>query len=236
MNAHTLIQGFAGAAGRIDTAIDRPRDPPRGLAVIAHPHPLYGGTRDNKVVQTLARAMVELGLLAVRPDFRGVGASQGAHDQGIGETDDLVSLTQQLLSHEWLAPARAASQRGIPMPLVLAGFSFGSFVQTRVAGALRERGIAVSRMVMVGTAVRRFEVQRVPEDSVIIHGDLDETVPLADLLEWARGGDAPVTVIPGADHFFHRRLTVIKRIVLRSLADLGATGPAIAPDDPSPND
>jgi alpha/beta superfamily hydrolase len=223
MNAQTTYVSFAGAAGRIDTAVDAPAAAPAGLAVVAHPHPLYGGTRDNKVVQTLARALVGLGFVALRPDFRGVGDSEGTHDHGNGEADDLVALTLAALERPEFDPLRPA------VPLVLAGFSFGSFVQSRVATRLKARGVPVSRLVLVGTAVQRFDVDPVPDDSVIIHGELDDTVPLAGVLEWARHGDAPVIVIPGADHFFHRRLTTIKRIVGQALRDLAPAAGGSAP-------
>ncbi|HMN81644.1 MAG TPA: alpha/beta hydrolase [Burkholderiaceae bacterium] len=210
MNASTQVLRIPGPAGAIDTALDAPAGAPAGLAVVAHPHPLFGGTRDNKVVQTLARAFVALGYLTLRPNFRGIGDSEGSHDEGRGETDDLLAVVRAGSG----LPALAA----LPHPLapVLAGFSFGSFVQSRVAQALRAAGEPVGRMVLVGTAVKRFDVRPVPDDTLLIHGELDETVPLASVLEWARDGGAPVVVIPGADHFFHRRLTTIKRIVLQA--------------------
>jgi uncharacterized protein len=186
-----------GDAGRIETAIDLPAaSGPRGIALVAHPHPLYGGTLDNKVAQTLARAFVELGYAALRPNFRGVGASEGVHDEGKGETDDLVKV------------AEYAFGRFGPLPLALAGFSFGAFVQTRVAKRLQPE-----RMALVGLAVRRAATDTVPPDTIMIHGEKDETVPLADVLEWAAPQELPVVVVPGADHFFHRRLHVIRRIV-----------------------
>ena len=89
-------------------------------------------------------------------------------------------------------------------------------VANDLAQALRAAGEPVGRMVLVGTAVKRFDVRPVPDDTLLIHGELDDTVPLASVLEWARDGHAPVVVIPGADHFFHRRLTTIKRIVLQA--------------------
>ena len=185
-----------GAAGRIETVLDRPKSRPRGLALVAHPHPLYGGTLDNKVVQTLAKTFVELGYVSLRPNFRGVGASEGAHDEGRGETDDLLRVA-----------AYAKREIG-DLPLALAGFSFGAAVQTQVAQrAVRER------VVLVGVAVGRFPSETVPPDTIVIHGELDETIPLSKVLDWARPQDLPVVVIPGADHFFHLRLNVIKSIV-----------------------
>ena len=186
----------AGDAGRIETVIELPAGEPRGLALVAHPHPLYGGSLDNKVAQTLARAFVELGYVALRPNFRGVGQSEGEHDEGNGETDDLVQVAQY------------ASERFGALPVALAGFSFGAFVQTRVA-----KRLVPERMAVVGLAVRRAGTDTVPPDTVMIHGERDDTVPLADVLRWAEPQELPVVVIPGADHFFHRRLHIIRRIV-----------------------
>lgn len=210
MNPATRIVGVTGPAGRIDVALDRPDPevPVRGLAVVAHPHPLYGGTRDNKVVQTLARALLALGHVCWRPDFRGVGASEGAHDAGIGETEDLLAVVDA---------ARAAEPDGESLPLVLAGFSFGSFVQSRVAKRLADAGRPAARLVLVGVATSRFDVEPVPADTLVIHGEVDDTVPLSSVLDWARPQELPVTVIPGADHFFHRKLTGLKQLLVREL-------------------
>jgi uncharacterized protein len=193
MRATTRREFVAGPAGRIECAVDEPRGrAPRGVALVAHPHPLFGGTLDNKVVQTLARAFAELGYTAWRPNFRGVGRSEGSHDEGRGEVDDLAAVIGHLKCE---AP-------------VLAGFSFGAAVQARLAQRIKPE-----RMVLVGLAVTHSAVPPVPADTILIHGEEDTTVPLADVLAWARPQDLPVTVVPGADHFFHRRLAVLRAIV-----------------------
>jgi len=185
-----------GPAGNIECAVDEPAGAAggvgRGIALIAHPHPLFGGTLDNKVAQTLARAFVELGYTAWRPNFRGVGLSEGAHDEGRGEVEDLAAV---------LAYAKAERP-------VLAGFSFGAAIQAKLATR-----VAPQRMVLVGLAVKHAEVPPVPADTILIHGEKDETVLLSDVLAWALPQDLPVTVVPGADHFFHRRLAVLRAIV-----------------------
>ncbi len=203
MNPATQRELIAGPIGAIEVAIDRPDadTAPRGLAVIAHPHPLFGGTMDNKVVATLARAFVALGYVSVRANFRGVGKTEGSHDEGRGERDDLLAVVEAFRT-------RLATKH-----LVLAGFSFGSFVQTHVARQLRENGVAIERMVLVGTATSRWDVAPVPADTLVIHGEQDDTVPLASVLDWARPQELPVVVIPGADHFFHGKLPIIKRLV-----------------------
>jgi len=196
-----------GEAGRIETVVDRPAGTPRGAALVAHPHPLYGGTLDNKVVQTLARTFVELGYVSLRPNFRGVGESEGEHDEGRGETEDLLRVA-----------AHAGKMFG-DVPLVLAGFSFGAAVQTQVA-----RHTVPQRMVLVGPAVGRFASETVPPDTIVIHGERDETVPLARVLEWALPQEIPIIVVPGADHFFHLRLHIIKNILKNSWSSRGRTG------------
>lgn len=210
MNVATRRELIDGPMGPIELAVDTPEAGPavRGLAVVAHPHPLFGGTLDNKVVQTLARALVALGYVSVRPNFRGVGASAGTHDEGRGEVEDTLRVIETFRAR--LAPAA----------LVLAGFSFGSFVQSQVAARLAQQGVAIERLILVGTAASRWQVAPVPVDTLVIHGELDDTVPLSAVFDWARPQDLPVVVIPGADHFFHRKLPIIKRLVLGALGQV----------------
>jgi len=193
--ARVLIKG---PAGNIETDINDPGAARRGIALIAHPNPVQGGTKDNKVVTTLAKAFFALGYLTARPNFRGVGASEGSHDEGRGETDDLLAVARHL-----------TRQHG-DLSFVLAGFSFGSFVQTRVAKRLK-----ADRMVLVGAAVNRFAAETVPPETLVIHGEHDEVVPLAAVLDWARPQGLPVVVVPGGEHFFHGRLNLLSDVVIR---------------------
>ncbi|HEV3106201.1 MAG TPA: alpha/beta fold hydrolase, partial [Trinickia sp.] len=177
---------------------------PRGIALVAHPHPLFGGSMDNKVAQTLARTLVQLGYTTYRANFRGVGQTEGEHDNGIGERDDLRAV----IAHMRAQPGQRE------LPLVLAGFSFGTVVLSHVAQTLAAHGEPIERMVFVGTAASRWEVAPVPANTLVIHGEIDETVPIASVFEWARPQELPVVVIPGAEHFLHRKLHVLKRIVV----------------------
>lgn len=197
---------IAGPAGTIEVAIDRPASTPVGVAVVAHPHPLHGGTMTNKVVQTLARAAVLAGMTAVRFNFRGVGASQGVYDEGRGELEDLLAVVQSQ------APDG---------PLTLAGFSFGAFVTTHAVERLHAQGRALRQVVLVGTAASRFELASIPEElrpaTLVVHGEHDDTVPLASAMDWARPQVLPVTVVPGGGHFFHGQLPMLRELVRRHL-------------------
>src|SRR6476620_8327955 len=205
MNAHTERLDLAGPAGRIQVLRDQPAGTPRGTVVIAHPHPLFGGTMDNKVVQTLARAFVGCGWTAVRFNFRGVGASEGVHDEGRGECEDMREVVAQL------APEG---------PLAIAGFSFGAFVASCAIDRLWAAR-DIRQVVLVGTAASRFSVAPLPpeahERALVVHGEQDDTVPLAAVMDWARPQSLPVTVVPGGGHFFHGQLPLLKNLVARHL-------------------
>lgn len=188
-----------GPAGRLEAAATLPSCECRGIALVAHPHSVYGGTMDNKVVTTLTKTFSRLGLAAFRLNFRGVGQSAGEFDQGIGETEDMLALA-----------GHAARELG-NLPVTLAGFSFGGYVQTRVLEQLETR-----RLVLVAPAVKHFMVGAVPTDTLVIHGEQDEVVPLADVLDWARPQNLPITVVPGTGHFFHGQLNLLARIVTDS--------------------
>lgn len=200
MNAHTLRQSIAGPVGALECAIDAPAGAPRGLAVICHPHPQHGGTLDNKVVQTLARAFTQLGYTALRFNFRGVGASAGGWSQGPGEVDDALAVVGA-----FRAPGQA---------LVLAGFSFGAYVASQAAARLAADGAPAERLVLVAPAASRFDMAAVPPGTRVIHGESDDVVPLAAVFDWARPQALPVTVIPGAGHFFHGQLPLLKSLVV----------------------
>ena len=220
MNSKTQKTVVTGPAGSIEAVVDAPELAPgvaaRGVVVIAHPHPLFGGTMDNKVVQTLARAFVQCGWQAVRFNFRGVGATEGVYDEGRGELQDLLAVVQQVAPQGTLA---------------LAGFSFGAFVTSHAVQALWSQR-AIEKIVFVGTAASRFTVADIPPEAhahtLTLHGEQDDTVPLASVMDWARPQTLPVTVIPGGGHFFHGQLPLLKSLVVRHLRAPAASGPDFA--------
>jgi len=212
-----------GAVGQIEVQPDLPAVV-RGIALLCHPHPLFGGTNTNKVITTLSRVFRELGYAALRPNFRGVGKSEGKHDHGVGETADMLAVL------DW-----ARTLWGEDLPLVLGGFSFGAYVQTRLANHLVTAGTPPRHLVLVGMAAgmtedvgggggsRQYQTPAVPGHipTLIIHGEADDTVPLSNVLDWARPQKLPVTVVPGADHFFHGRLGLIRDLVGRNITPAG---------------
>jgi alpha/beta superfamily hydrolase len=202
MNSNTVRQTLAGPAGAIECAIDLPTGAARGTVVVCHPHPQHGGTLDNKVVQTLARAFVQLGWRSVRFNFRGVGASEGAWDDGVGEIADALAVIE--------------AQRAVAAPFMLAGFSFGAYVASHAAARLADDA-KPQRMVLVGPSTQRQPMAAVPADTVVIHGETDDVVPLAATLDWARPQSLPVIVFPGVGHFFHGQLGLLKSVVVREL-------------------
>ena len=205
MNSQTQRITWRGEAGAIEGLLDQPEGVARGVAMVAHPHPLFGGTMDNKVVQTLARAFVQCGWTVARFNFRGVGASEGLHDAGAGEARDFLSVVEQV------APTGA---------LAIAGFSFGSFVASHAIQSLWEKR-DIEKIVFVGTATERLAVADVPQSlhdkTLVIHGEQDDTVSLASVMDWARPQSLPVMVVPGGGHFFHGQLPLLKSLVVRHL-------------------
>jgi alpha/beta superfamily hydrolase len=205
MNFFTKRGEIAGPAGALSVAVDTTPDlPARGLAVLCHPHPLQGGTMDNKVVTTLARALTQRGWRVARFNYRGVGGSAGTWDEGRGETDDAMAV---------IAAHRAAGE-----PMLLGGFSFGGFIAASAAARLpdaeKPRG-----MVLVAPSTLRHVAPAVGPDALLIHGEADDVVPLSASMDWARPQGLPVVVVPGAGHFFHGQLTTLKALVLRNFAE-----------------
>ena len=202
MNSGTVRTRIAGPAGDIECAIDAPTGAARGVAVVCHPHPQHGGTLDNKVAQTLARAFVQLGWRSVRFNFRGVGASAGVWDEGVGEVDDALAVI--------------AAHRDPAMPFMLAGFSFGAYVASQAAARLPDDA-KPQRLVLVGPSTQRQDPGLVPADTLVIHGESDDVVPLSATLDWARPQNLPVIVFPGVGHFFHGQLALLKTVIVQEL-------------------
>lgn len=214
MPAHTENTSFDGLAGIIDCAMDWPEGAPTGWALILHPNPSQGGTRDNKVVTTLSRACVQQGLVALRPNFRGIGASGGSFDHGKGELQDMAALVEQFRVRY---PEIAAK------PWVLGGFSFGTSIGVQLYAQWEKLGKNLPNIVILtGSAALRFRHSdaKAPEDALVIHGELDEVVPLSEVMEWARPIGMPVVVIPEAGHFFHGKLLVLRQLVQTRLKAL----------------
>lgn len=205
----TEVVEFDGAAGRVDCAFDWPDGEPRGWALILHPHPLQGGARDNKVVTTLGRACLQAGLAVLRPNFRGVGASEGEFDSAVGETDDMQAVLAQVRQRY---PALAG------LPWVLGGFSFGTAVAAQLYSGLPVEA-RPGTLMLAGTAVWRFLFRELdlPAHTLLIHGESDDVVPLADALDWARPLNLPTVVVPGATHFFHGKLLILRDLVQQRL-------------------
>lgn len=202
MNSQTVKQSVAGQAGAIECALDAPAGAPQGVAVICHPHPVHGGTMDNKVVITLVRAFLQVGWRTVRFNFRGAGGSEGAWDEGRGEVDDALAV---------IAAQRRAGER-----FMLAGFSFGAYVAAEAASRLAADA-RPERLVLVGPSTQKQKMADVPADTVVVHGEADEVVPLAATFDWARPQALPVIVLPGVGHFFHGQLTLLKNVVVQQL-------------------
>jgi uncharacterized protein len=211
MTPRTVREQIAGPAGPIECAIDRPPEAARGLAVVCHPHPQFGGTLDNKVVQTIARSCLELGWASVRFNFRGIGASAGVWDEGRGEVDDALAVLSA-----WRARDEFAGK-----PLLLGGFSFGAFVAVEAAHRLPP-DMKPRRLVLVGPSTEKQQLADVPADTLVIHGEVDDVVPLAATLAWARPQHLPVVVFPGVGHFFHGQIALLKKTIVRELHDLEA--------------
>ena len=206
MNSKTAQSQFQGPCGVLQAMIDAPAHESKGVAIIAHPHSLMGGTMTNKVVQTMARAFAQCGWSAVRFNFRGVEGSAGTYDEGRGEVEDMLAVVEQA------APTGR---------LALAGFSFGAFVSSHAFARLHAPR-EIEKLVLVGTATGRFDVAPIDKaqhhKTLVVHGEVDETVPLSSVMDWARPQALPVTVVPGCEHFFHGQLPLLKYLVVRHLS------------------
>ena len=214
MPPRTETISFDGLAGLIDCALDWPEGEPTGWALVLHPNPAQGGTRDNKVVTTIARACVQQGLVALRPNFRGIGSSGGVFDHGKGELLDMAALVEQF---------RVRYPEVANLPWVLGGFSFGTSIAVQLyAKWERVEKNLPNIVVLAGSAAMRFRHSEVkaPEDALVIHGEVDEVVPLSEVMDWARPLGMPIVVIPEAGHFFHGKLLVLRQLVQTRLQAL----------------
>ena len=214
MPPRTETISFDGLAGLIDCALDWPEGEPTGWALVLHPNPAQGGTRDNKVVTTIARACVQQGLVALRPNFRGIGSSGGVFDHGKGELLDMAALVEQF---------RVRYPEVASLPWVLGGFSFGTSIAVQLYAKWErlEKNLP-NIVVLAGSAAMRFRHSEVkaPEDALVIHGEVDEVVPLTEVMDWARPLGMPIVVIPEAGHFFHGKLLILRQLVQTRLQAL----------------
>jgi len=203
-----------GPVGKLEVFVDRPKSDPLALAIVLHPHPSQGGTAEHKIPATLAKALVDIGFLVLRPNFRGVGRSEGEHASAAGEADDVRQL------------ADAAGVAFAKLELALVGFSFGAFVAAKVAKQMAEAGHPLRRVALAALPygpVRGSQAYDTPSGipgALVVHGERDDRVPLAAVLGWARLDGQPVVVVPGADHFFKGRLVVLRSLIAEHLAPL----------------
>lgn len=192
-----------GPVGKLETIYLSAQGAARGVAVINHPNPLQGGLNTNKVVQTAAKALTELGFHCYLPNLRGVGNSDGEHDYGRGEVADCLAVVDF-----------ARQQHPEAQKLVIAGFSFGGYVS--LFSALTARPDA---LLLLGPAIGMYTIDVPqaynPATTLLIHGEKDEVVPIENSLKWAESQDMPVVVIPGSGHFFHGKLIVLRQWIER---------------------
>lgn len=206
---------ISGPVGHIQAVIHQGDEegslaPRNLLAIICHPHPLHGGTMDNKVVTTLMRTYRDLGIHVLRFNFRGVGKSEGSFDSAIGEVDDLLAVIA------W------AKQQLPQSPLLLAGFSFGSSIAAQASYQID----ALQHLTLVAPPVERYPYDRdgqFPNALVVIQGDKDERVIADGVYQWVAALKSPTELVryPGAGHFFHGYLTQMKndltQVLLRQI-------------------
>ncbi|MBP9741822.1 MAG: alpha/beta fold hydrolase [Burkholderiales bacterium] len=186
-----------GAVGRLDCLELKPSKTIIGVAIICHPDPKGGGTYTNKIVQTIARVLNQSGYICYCPNLRGVGNSDGIHDFGIGEVDDAAAVYNFVHQHY------------SNLPLVLAGFSFGTSIVSQLAS-----NVVHKKLLLVGPAVTKYIV-KVPDvnKTIVIHGELDEIIPFAQVIEWAREYGLPIICYPDTGHFFHGKLLNLQNLL-----------------------
>lgn len=214
MRSETIF--FQGQAGKIECAIDFPSDTSesaiKGWLLCLHPHPLHEGNNMNKVVTTIARACVHQGFVALRPNFRGVGQSEGVFDRAEGETVDMLMLLNAFAQRY---PAIAQKE------WLLGGFSFGTAVAAQLYAELADQGKALPKQLMLfGSGVWRYSYRSIdlPKNTLLVHGEKDEVIPLSDVLDWLHDFNLPITVIPNACHFFHGKLVLLKQLIQEKLS------------------
>lgn len=195
-----------GPAGGLEAVLEQTGDEVRFCALVCHPHPLFGGTMQNKVVTTLSRACRDAGGAVLRFNFRGVGKSQGAYSDGIGETEDMLAA-EAWLRHRWPS-----------LPFWLAGFSFGSYVAARGAQILADNERSASHLFLVAPAVHNYDyagIERTGCPVTVVQGEDDEVVPADQVFRWVQQTPLAPDLIrfPGAGHFFHGCLPQLADVV-----------------------
>lgn len=207
MSEQMFIQG---PVGQIEVFVDRPQGEAKGFAVVCHPHPLQGGTPQHKVPALLAQLLVEQGCIVYRPSFRGSGESHGEHDEGHGETDDILTV----IDH--------ARKAHITLPFYAGGFSFGAHVMAKSYAALPDE-LKPKQTILCGlptatvAGVRHYVTPPLKGDILFIHGEQDEVTLLSDIIEWAKPQRHLITVLPGANHFFTGYLKQLRIAISRFL-------------------
>ncbi|MBP6115369.1 MAG: alpha/beta fold hydrolase [Neisseriaceae bacterium] len=193
-----------GPVGRLETIYIPAQGQAQGVAVLNHPNPTQGGTNTNKVIQTAAKALSKLGYHCYLPNLRGVGQSDGEHNYGQGEVDDALAV---------VAYAKAAHPEA-QHKLAIAGFSFGGFVASQLV-----HRVHADKLLLIGPAVATYKIHspNVPsvEDTLIIHGEIDDVVPLTMVTAWAKPQNLPIVIIPQAGHFFHGQLILLGKTIER---------------------
>ncbi|AWD32756.1 hypothetical protein CKSOR_00655 [Candidatus Kinetoplastibacterium sorsogonicusi] len=204
---------FYGKAGYIDTLIEMPKNAPIGYTVLLHPHPMHGGTRDNKVISTMSRVCLNYDLAVFRPNFRGVGFSEGKFDNGLGEVEDMIDLICQII--EYYPNLKK-------IPIILGGFSFGASIAAQLYSYIKNKDIQCNGLVLVSSAATRYVHKEIilPEKTFLIHGYNDNIVPFDEILNWAKIHDISINLIPNASHFFHGKLITLKNIFINILISI----------------